>query len=190
MKRLGLFALLLVLLLVMAIPGPAGATVTGSAVFECIVKLPRWPAVGTPGPPVDCKGTGVGAVEGKTTLNKNYALVAAALNNFNGHANKYSETCTFNEPLNGKADGKTTIKKLKGTPAGSATATNNFVWTRIGSTAVIQLSAGLITWPNGTKATGSRGTAVAAFVPASAPGTCTAPKKLTAVIVGVALFQN
>lgn len=191
-KKIALPVMVAVLALIIAVPGPAGASVSGAATFVCQVKLPIWPAVGTPGPPVDCNGHALGYIQGKTTNNKKYRAAAASTNNFVGHANKYSETCTFGEPLNGKADGTTTITKIaRLTPlGGTGVGTNSFVWTRIGATAVINLTNGLVTFSDGTKAIGTKGTAVAAFSPLGAPGSCSSPSfNGNYIVVGVANFS-
>lgn len=188
MRKLGIVAVVGCLALVIAMP--AGATVTGATVFNCTVKLPVWPTAN--GPAVNCNGKTTGYLQGQTTTGAAYK-VAAANSNFTGAAAKYSETCTANEPLNGKANGTFFVNGLRSiTPAGTASGQAAFIWTRIGSSALINLSAGKITLPGGKLATGSRGTAAAVFAPTKPipTGTCTAPKPLTATIVGVALFQS
>ena len=190
-RKLGIVLIVGCLALVIGIPGSAGATVTGSTVFNCNVSLPVWPTAN--GPAVNCVGKTSGYLQGKTTIGTQYKV--APLNaNFVGAAAKYSETCTFNEPLNGKANGTFSASNIRSIqPAGVASSTGTaFVWTRIGSTALINLTGGRINLPNGTFALGNRGTAAAAFAPTGPipPGTCTAPKPLKATIVGVAYFQN
>jgi hypothetical protein len=175
--------------LAIALPGPAGASATGTATVNCTVNLPVWP---TPnGPPVDCKGSSLVLVEGKTTTGSNYVLAGNGA--FDGHADKYSETCVSNQALNGKANGTLITTNIHSvTPAGTAKSSIKFVWTRIGSSAIINLGAGVVNLPGGKTATGSKGTSVAVFVPTKPipPGTCTAPKPLTAHIVGAAVLQS
>ncbi len=192
MRKLGIAALVACIALVIGLPGPAGASVTGATVFNCNVSLPVWP---TPsGPAVNCVGKNSGYLQGRTTAPASAYKVAAVNAGFVGAAATYSETCTFNEPLNGKANGTFSSSGLTSiTPAGSASSSGTaFVWTRIGSTALINLTGGTIFLPGGKQAKGSRGTAAAAFAPTSPipPGTCTAPKPLKATIVGVAVFQS
>jgi len=188
-RKLAAIVLVGMLALLVALPS-AGASATGIATVNCTVFLPVWP---TPnGPPVDCKGKSSGLIEGKTTTNTTYVL-APTNATFDGHADKYSETCTFNEALNGKANGTLFTTGIRSViPAGTASSAIKFVWTRIGSSAIINLGAGTVTLPGGKKATGSKGTSVAAFIPEKPlpPGTCTAPKPLTSLIVGVALLQS
>lgn len=192
MRKLGIVALVACIALVIGLPGPAGATVTGTTVFNCNVNLPIWPTAN--GPAVNCVGKTTGYLQGQTTAPASAYKVAAANSNFVGAAAKYSETCTFNEPLNGKANGTFSATGLRSiTPAGTASSSGtNFVWTRIGSTALINLTGGTIFLPGGKQAKGTRGTSAAAFAPTSPipPGTCTAPKPLKATIVGVAVFQS
>ncbi|MGH2785990.1 MAG: hypothetical protein ACRDJ1_12065 [Actinomycetota bacterium] len=192
MRKLGIVAVVGCLALVIALPGPAGATVTGGTVFNCNVTLPVWPTAN--GPAVNCTGKTTGYLQGKTTTGTPFK-VAAANSQFLGAAAKYSETCTFNEPLNGKANGTFSASGLKAVKPTAGTANSsgtNFVWTRIGSSALINLTGGAVFLPNGMVATGNRGTAAAAFAPTAPlpPGTCTAPKSLKATIVGAAYFQN
>ncbi|MGH2796052.1 MAG: hypothetical protein ACRDKG_17310 [Actinomycetota bacterium] len=191
MRKLGIVAVVGCLALVIAVPGSAGASVTGSTVFTCNVSLPVWPTAN--GPAVNCIGKTSGYLQGQTTTGTPWKAVAANAN-FVGAAAKYSETCTFNEPLNGKANGTFSASGIKATnPAGTASSSGtNFVWTRIGTTALINLTGGTVFLPQGKVATGTRGTAVAAFAPKSPlpPGTCTNPKPLNAFIAGVAVFQS
>ena len=191
MRKFGIVVLVGLLALVIGLPGPAGASATGATVFNCNVTLPIWPTAN--GPAVNCKGKTTGYIQGQTTVGTAYK-VAPLNDSFTGAAAKYSETCTFNEPLNGKANGTISISGINSIqPAGTASASGiNFVWTRIGSTALINLTGGTIFLPGGKQAKGQRGTAVAAFAPTSPipPGTCTNPKPLKATIVGVAVFQN
>jgi hypothetical protein len=190
-RKLGIVALVGLLALVIGLPGPAGASATGATVFNCNVTLPVWPTAN--GPAVNCTGKTTGYIQG-TMVGGGAYRVAPVNDNFTGAAAKYSETCTFNEALNGKANGTISITGINSiTPSGTASASGiNFVWTRIGSSALINLTKGTIFLPGGRTATGQRGTAVAAFAPTSPipPGTCTAPKPLKATIVGVAVFQN
>lgn len=189
MRKLGIVALVGMLVLIVGLPGPAGASTTGATAFLCKVVLPVWP---TPsGPQVKCTGSITGAIAGKTVAGKNYA-VAPAKSPFTATAPTYSETCTFNEPLNGKANGTITATRIVGiTPSGNASASGiKFVWTRIGATATIVLTGGTITLAGGQKAVGQRGSAVAVFVP-NKLGSCTAPEtNVTAQIVGATLFQS
>ena len=190
MRKIALLALVAVIALVIAIPGPAGASATGASVFNCKVLLPVWPT--TAGPAVDCNGKISGVIEGKTTANKNY-VIAPTNNSFNAHANKYKEVCTANEPINGSADGTISAPSVKSVQPGGTAAISgiNFVWSRIGATAVVNLTGGNIFFhKTGATATGNRGTALAAFAP-NKLGTCAAPAtNMTATIVGVTLFQN
>ena len=191
MRKLGLVIVVGCLALVIAVPGPASGSTTGGAVFNCNVSLPVWPTAN--GPAVNCVGKTSGYIQGQTTTATAYR-VAPTNANFVGAAAKYSETCTFNEPLNGKANGTFSASNIRSiTPAGTANLSGtNFVWTRIGTTALINLTGGTLFLPAGKVATGNRGTAAAAFAPTSPipPGTCTAPKPLKATIVGVAVFQS
>jgi len=177
--------------LVIGLPGPAGANVTGATIYNCNVTLPVWPTAN--GPAVNCIGKTTGYLQGKTTTGAAFK-VAAANSNFVGAAAKYSETCTFNEALNGKANGTFSASGLKSiTPAGTASSGGTaFVWTRIGSSALINLTGGTVFLPGGKQAKGAKGTSAAVFAPTSPipPGTCTAPKPLKATIVGVAYFQS
>ena len=192
MRKLGIVALVACIALVIGLPGPAGASVTGATVFNCNVKLPIWPTAN--GPAVNCVGKTTGYFQGQTTAPATAYRVAALNSGFLGAAAKYSETCTFNEPLNGKANGTFSASNLRSiTPAGSASsAGTNFVWTRIGSSALINLTGGTIYLPGGKQAKGARGTSAAVFAPTKPipTGTCTAPKPLNATIIGVAVFQS
>ncbi|MGH2728601.1 MAG: hypothetical protein ACRDKS_16645 [Actinomycetota bacterium] len=192
MRKLGVVAMVACIALVIGLPGPAGASVTGATVFNCNVSLPVWPTAN--GPAVNCVGKTTGYLQGQTTAPAKAYRVAAANSSFIGAAAKYSETCVFNEPLNGKANGSFSASGLRSiTPAGTASSSGTaFVWTRIGSSALINLTGGTIFLPMGKQAKGSRGTSAAAFAPTSPipPGTCTKPKPLKATIVGVAIFQS
>jgi hypothetical protein len=172
--------------------GPAGASVQGLGQFRCTVFLPIWPATSAQSPPVDCNGKATGVVTGVTTTGQRYNLTAAN-DPFTGHVNDYSETCTFNEPLNGFANGTTSITGLQGS-FGGGKATGTFIWTRVGITAVIALPTGTITFNQGNrKAVQNQvGRAVAVFRPVSpATGrTCAAPGPLTADIVGAVLWTG
>lgn len=192
MRKVVVVATIACVALVIGLPGPAGANVTGATVFNCNVSLPVWPTAN--GPAVNCVGKTTGYLQGQTTAPATPYKVAAANANFVGAAAKYSETCTFNEPLNGKANGTFSASGLRSIqPAGTASSAGTaFVWTRIGSTALINLTGGTIFLPGGKQAKGTRGTSAAAFAPTSPipPGTCTNPKPLKATIVGVAYFQS
>jgi hypothetical protein len=172
--------------------GPASATVSGFATFNCNVYLPIWPTQF--GGPVHCYGTGNAVLAGKTTSGVTYR--ATGTNRpFDGAASFYNEKCTANEPLNGSAGGVTHISGLAGVPGGTANAHSPFSWTRVGVNAVILLPpGGTINFSNGSLAVGTgTGRAVAVFrqtTPRAGTRTCTAPGPQTANIVGLALFPS
>lgn len=192
-KRKGLLIGVVVLALAsLAFTVPAGAAVRGAGYFSCIVDLPIWPT--NAGPPVSCVGTSSGQIVADTTSGQR-VILAARGDSFSGNAFGYSERCTANEPLNGSASGQTVITGLQAGSTGvTGTGISNFVWTRIGVTAVIALPpGGGVFLSNGQVATqNGTGRAVAAFRPVSpATGrTCTAPGPLRAQIIGVAVWAG
>jgi hypothetical protein len=183
-----MLAVIAAMTLALAVPGPAGANAQGAAVFNCKVNLPVWPTLA--GPPVDCFGKITGVIQGKTTAGAAYRLLPTN-NAFQAHANTYREVCTGGEPINGSANGRISAVVKSATPAGVASINNiNFVWTRIGATAVVNMSGGTIALPNGQIATGNKASSVAAFAP-SKLGTCAKPAiNMTATIAGVTAFQS
>jgi hypothetical protein len=188
LRKIGILAFVALLALVVALP-PAGATATGATYFSCKVLLPVWPTAS--GPPVKCIGKTTGLITGTTTAGARYTIRP---NNspFTAAATFYKEVCTGGEPLNGSAAGSISITGIPSvTPAGTAKADSiHFVWTRIGATALVNLSGGKIYLPGNKLATGQKGTSVAAFAP-SKLGTCPNPAiKMTATIVGAVLFQS
>jgi hypothetical protein len=172
---------------------PAGASVFGSASFNCNVFLPVWPLASGGG--VECLGTSSAVLAGKTSTNVTY-VVKGTGRFFDGHAIFYDEGCTANEPLHGYAQGTAYITGLSSqTPPGlSANVQSRFEWVRTGATAIIALPpGGSIYFSNGAVAneTGA-GRAVATFRPTS-PGVggrdCTHPGTQVANIIGVAQFN-
>lgn len=194
MNKVGIAALVALLGLILVVPSLAGASVTGGAVFDCVGTLPVWPGVGGPAGPLDCMGTAAGYMQGRTTTTKKYRLAAASTDNFVIQSSRIIETCTFGQLLSGTANGTFTISNLTSvTPSGAAVGTYQFEWTRLGAMVVLGLHDGLVTWssPSGLQAVGTKGTAVAAFVPLSVPpGSCTAPgTDVKTRIVGLADFS-
>jgi hypothetical protein len=184
---MAIVAFVALMALTLALPG-AKASAQGASVFNCNVILPVWPT--SAGPAVDCSGKATGVLIGKTTAGANY-VIAPANKPFNAHATFYKEVCTGGEPINGSAAGSITISGVKSvTPGGTANVSGiNFVWTRIGSTAIVNLSGGTIYFSNGAQASGNKGTSLAAFAP-SKLGTCTKPAiNMKATIVGAAIFN-
>ena len=189
-KRYGVIALVgMIVLALVATTNPAGASASGTAVFTCNVTLPIWPT--TNGPAVNCNGKASGYVVGSTTTGQHYEILAAN-DRFVGAASSYRETCIANEPLTGTAKGTTYtygLQRIVG-PQGTATSATPFNWSRVGTTAVITLGAGTITWTSGAIARGRSGVAVAHFAVTSplVPPNCANPKKVKAAIQGAALF--
>ena len=188
MRKIGILAFVALLALVIALP-PAGATATGASYFNCKVLLPVWPTGA--GGAVKCIGKTTGLITGNTTAGARYTIRP---NNspFTSAATFYKEICTGGEPLNGSAAGSISITNIPSvTPPGTARADSiHFVWTRIGATALVNLSGGKIYLPGNKLATGQKGTSLAAFAP-NKLGTCPAPKtNVSATIVGAVLFQS
>jgi hypothetical protein len=184
---MAIVAFVALMALTLALPG-AKASAQGASVFNCKVFLPVWPT--SAGPAVDCNGKATGVLAGKTTANKQY-VISPANKPFNAHATFYKEVCTGGEPINGSAAGTISISGVKSVaPPGTANVSGiRFVWTRIGATALVNLSGGTISFSNGWIATGNVGTSLAAFAP-SKLGTCTKPAiGMTATIVGAAVFR-
>ena len=84
MRKLGIVALVACIALVIGLPGPAGASVTGSTVFNCNVKLPVWPTAN--GPAVNCIGKTTGYLQGQTTAPASAYRVAALNSGFAGRS--------------------------------------------------------------------------------------------------------
>jgi hypothetical protein len=190
-KKVALLLVVAALAAVAIVAVPAGAQVQGAGYFVCTVYLPIWPT--TAGPPVTCGGTASGNVLIRTTAGNQYNMAARG-DQFAGNAAGYSERCTGGEPLNGSASGQTVINGLQKSGGPSGSSVSNFVWTRIGVTAVVALPpGGAVFLSNGEVATqNAAGRAVAVFRPVSpATGrTCAAPGDLTAQIVGVAAWTG
>jgi len=190
LRKIVVLTIVGLLALIVAMPGPAGASASGGTVYNCNVTLPVWPT--TSGGAVNCNGTANGVITGSTTTGAAYALDAIN-SKLVGAASSYSETCgPGGIPLTGTAKGTFFVYNLKALagPSGSATAAAPFNWSRVGSTAVITLGKGTITWNNGKIARGTSGVSVANFVVTAPqpPPTCAAPKKVNASITGVAIL--
>jgi hypothetical protein len=187
LRKVAIVAFVALMAMTLALPG-AKASAVGATVFNCKVTLPVWPT--SAGPAVDCNGKTSGVIEGKTTANKQY-VIAPANAAFSAHATFYKEVCTGGEPINGSAAGTFSAPSVKSvSPAGTASISGiQFVWTRIGATALVNLRGGTISFSNGSIATGNVGNSVAAFAP-NKLGTCTKPAiNEVATIVGVAVFH-
>jgi hypothetical protein len=191
-KRLFLIAVVgLSLGALLGVSLPAHASISGTAFFQCTVKLPVWP---TPnGPAVKCNGTATGFITGTKTTGGVYTGTAAN-DKFVGAAATYRETCIGPEPVNGFANGTFTVSNMTLTNPSSQKGQGSakFNWTRVGVNAIITLSGGLVkkTPTGATVAKGSSGVAAALFIPTSTPGNCNpgGAKPLTALITGQSFF--
>ncbi len=144
------------------VPLVSTASATAGFVFSCGVKLPVWPT--TSGPAADCGGSATGFLQGTTTAPTQTYRALALSDPFEWRWAGYSETCKFNIPTNVKANGLFSVRNMSVGSGGDASGTWVAVWTRIGSALLGNLSSGLVSFANGSKAVSQRGTFVAHMI--------------------------
>jgi len=200
MTRKSFIALLLTVSAMMLVSiAPANASVTGGLVLTCTASLPTFPQPSETSVSAGCPGTAVGVLAGLDNASGAYVIAGPVATNADFN---YSEGCAT-AGLIGEAEGKVYS-------TGPATAVHNgalttasisvpFVWTRIGTAAII-LTGNLagqpspndhkaITFGNGGAAADVLGgAAAAAFIPEDfgvANTTCPGTKGLTALVAGL-----
>ncbi|HEX2195472.1 MAG TPA: hypothetical protein VHJ76_00990 [Actinomycetota bacterium] len=154
--------------------GPASAQVSGNVAFNCTAKLSAFPSVSGSG---RCEGgarigaSGWGCVAGFRTPPVPpdfYLICGRGLNTFSATFT-YNEQCVAGEPpVVGSAEGTATISDLLAVYNGTVTTANatlDFIWTRAGATAAIQITGGTINFGNGESVSGTLGVGEAAFAP-------------------------
>jgi hypothetical protein len=187
-KKLTVLAALVGALVVpVALPAPAMASVTGSVAFHCTAKLPAWP------------GTNSGVCESDSTPAVGYVSVTGTdstgqpyIVKGNGSfraAFHYSSSCAQGgTSVLGTAQGEATVEGVRAFHLGQLTTADvhaGFRWARIGGDAVITIDQWWIDFANGGWAQGSIGHGDASFVPIiSAANTCLSGGPMKALVQG------
>lgn len=163
-----LTALVAALVVPVALPAPAFASVVGSIAFHCTAKLPSWPSPASSGV---CNSDATPAVgyaslsgiddTGQPYIVKGNGAFAATFD--------YSSSCVAGEPsVIGTAQGVGTVYGVRAFHLGQLTTANVhgwFQWTRFGGDAVITITRWEVDFANGGSAQGSIGSGDASFVP-------------------------
>ncbi|MEX2558109.1 MAG: hypothetical protein WEB06_21055, partial [Actinomycetota bacterium] len=195
-KRFGrLFLIGSLLGVIVAPPMASNASATGGFAFSCLAQLPVWPT--SNGPAASCNGIASGYLQGTTTAPAQSYRTVALQDRVEWNWAKYAETCVFNIPTNGKANGVFSVRNMRALSGGLADGSWQAVWTRDGSALIGNLTSGLVSFRDGSKAASQRGTFVAHMVnfgpglfPLFLDG-CTDPQiQLTVRITGTAIIQN
>lgn len=187
-KRGRLAVVALTLVLPIATPSPAAASVSGSVTFHCTAKLQAWPTFGGSGVCENGPSPAAGYVNLGGTDNWGSTYAVQGLGRLHAEFN-YQEGCIANEPpLLGTAEGVATVEDVPAVDRGVVTTADvhaRFVWTRVGANAQIQITSWTIDFAHGGTAVGSIGAGHATFAPILQPHHfCPAGGPLQALVQG------